>query len=131
MTDLLAEKNSMRTFAALFLSAAVLTPIVEEFQFRLLLQGGLQKYFGDTSWQDDHPRFSYSSLAPLLVSSLVFAVMHLGQGAAPIPLFFLALGLGVVYQRTNRLWITIVVHMILNGATITMEFCRLNSGFGG
>ena len=65
---------------------------------------------------------------PILVSSFVFSIMHYGQGAAPIPLFFLAMGLGLVYQRTGRIWIVIVVHMILNGTTICMEFCRLNAG---
>ncbi|WP_149497212.1 CPBP family intramembrane glutamic endopeptidase [Roseiconus lacunae] len=128
VTDLLAERNSFRTFAALFLSAAIVTPVVEEFQFRLLLQGGLQKLVGDASWNDDDPAWTFESLVPLLVSSFVFALMHFGQGAAPIPLFFLAMGLGLVYQRTGRLWIVIVVHIILNSATICLEFCRLNAG---
>ncbi|MCC9601857.1 CPBP family glutamic-type intramembrane protease [Stieleria sp. JC731] len=128
VTDLLAERNNVETFFALLISAAFVTPIVEEFWVRLLLQGGLQKLMKDTSWKDSHPAWSYSSVVPVLVSSTVFAVMHRGQGAAPIPLFFFAMGLGIVYQRTGRLWIVIVVHMLLNGATICSEFLRINSG---
>ncbi len=133
VTDLLAEQNRLSTFAFLFVSATILTPIVEEFQFRLLLQGGLQKIadFGlaavpradrdDAVWRP-------TALWPVIVTSLVFGLMHWGQGAAPIPLFFLSIGLGMVYQRTGRLFPAIVIHMLLNGTTLLMEFCRLNAG---
>jgi len=126
VTDLLAEESGARTFAALLFSAALVTPIVEEFQFRLLLQGGLQRLAdsrtsGDLAWQ---PKSAW----PIYATSLLFALMHLGQGAAPIPLFFLSVGLGFLYQRTGRLFPAIIVHMLLNGATLSMEFCRVNAG---
>lgn len=54
---------------------------------------------------------------PVVVSSLLFAVVHLGQGPAPITLFFLALGLGYLYRQTGRIWAPIIVHMGLNGLT--------------
>jgi membrane protease YdiL (CAAX protease family) len=40
--------------------------------------------------------------------------MHLGQGAAPIPLFFFSLGVGYLYRQTGRLWPCIIVHFLLN-----------------
>lgn len=126
--DMLSEDKGLGTFAFLFLSAAILTPIVEEIQFRLLLQGGLQR------WSDASPAtppgVPWSPIAawPVVATSLLFAAMHLGQGAAPIPLFFLSMGLGFLYQRTGRLVPAIVVHMLLNGATLSMEYCRLNAG---
>lgn len=52
---------------------------------------------------------------PIVVTSLFFAVVHMGQGPAPITLFFLALGLGYLYRQTGRIWAPIVVHMALNG----------------
>jgi membrane protease YdiL (CAAX protease family) len=133
VTDLLAEQNRLSTFAFLFVSAAILTPIVEEFQFRLLLQGGLQKIadFGLTATPrsaSDETAWQPTSAWPVIVTSVVFGLMHWGQGAAPIPLFFLSIGLGMVYQRTGRLFPAIVIHMLLNGATLLMEFCRLNAG---
>ena len=59
-------------------------------------------------------------VVPICISSLVFAMMHLGHGAAPIPLFVLALGLGYLYQRTGRLLPCILVHMLLNGTSMAI-----------
>jgi len=48
---------------------------------------------------------------PIFVSSLLFAGMHVGHGADPIPLFFLALALGYLYQQTHRVLPCIILHM--------------------
>jgi membrane protease YdiL (CAAX protease family) len=50
----------------------------------------------------------------ILTSSALFALMHVSHGAAPIPLFVLALGLGFVYARTGRVLPCIVIHVWLN-----------------
>jgi len=55
---------------------------------------------------------------PVIVASLIFAMMHLGQGAAPIPLFLLSLSLGYLYRQTGSLIPCIVLHMILNSLTL-------------
>ena len=55
---------------------------------------------------------------PVIASSLIFALMHLGQGAAPIPLFVLSVGLGYLYRQTGSLIPCIVLHMILNSITL-------------
>jgi membrane protease YdiL (CAAX protease family) len=55
---------------------------------------------------------------PVFVASVIFACMHLGQGAAPIPLFLLSVGLGYLYRQTGSLIPCIVVHMMLNGMTL-------------
>ncbi|MDV6032319.1 MAG: CPBP family intramembrane metalloprotease [Phycisphaera sp. RhM] len=128
VTNLLAEESGTRTFLALLVSAACLTPIVEEFQFRLLLQGGLQQIADPPPDSDAMSFWKPSTAWPIYVTSLLFAAMHWGQGAAPIPLFFLSVGLGFLYQRTGRLVPAIVVHMLLNAATLCMEFCRVNAG---
>lgn len=52
---------------------------------------------------------------PIIASSLVFAAVHIGQGPAPISLFFLSLGLGYVYRQTGRIWPAVILHMGLNG----------------
>lgn len=56
----------------------------------------------------------------IVLSSAVFALMHWGHGFAPVPLFFLSLGLGWLYQRTHRLLPSIVVHVCLNGCSLLM-----------
>jgi len=55
---------------------------------------------------------------PVFAASAIFACIHLGQGAAPIPLFLLSVGLGYLYRQTGSLIPCIVVHMILNGMTL-------------
>ncbi len=57
---------------------------------------------------------------PLFVSALIFALMHYSHGPAPIPLFFLALGLGYLYRQTHRLTPSIVVHFLLNSWTMVL-----------
>ena len=67
------------------------------------------------------------SLWPVLASSIVFAAAHLGNGPDPIPLFFLAIGLGLLYQRTHRVWPCIVVHCLLNGISLFNLWVIVNS----
>jgi membrane protease YdiL (CAAX protease family) len=62
---------------------------------------------------------------PIVASALIFALLHVGQGPAPIPLFLLALGLGYLYQRTHRLWPSLVVHFLLNSTSLAMLWVQL------
>lgn len=64
--------------------------------------------------------------AAIGITSLVFALLHVGQGWAPVPLFFLSLALGWLYQRTHRLLPSVVVHVCLNGCSLLM--LRMASG---
>ena len=65
---------------------------------------------------------------PTLVSAAVFALLHFGQGAAPIPLFFLALGLGYVFRKTRTLTATLVVHFLLNGQSMLFLLVQIFLG---
>jgi membrane protease YdiL (CAAX protease family) len=49
----------------------------------------------------------------------------------PIPLFFLALALGFLYQRTHRLLPAIVLHMALNGSSLLMVWVLFSQSGGG
>lgn len=51
---------------------------------------------------------------PILVSSTLFSFAHFSHGPDWIPLFFLALGLGYLYQRTHRVQACITVHVLVN-----------------
>ena len=57
---------------------------------------------------------------PIITSALLFALLHLGHGPAPIPLFFFALALGYLYQKTHRLWPSLVLHCLLNSVSLLM-----------
>ncbi len=60
-----------------------------------------------------------SAGAGIVLTSLIFAMLHAGQWPAPIPIFILAIGLGVIYYRTGSLLATICMHALFN-ATSTL-----------
>ena len=74
---------------------------------------------------EDEPRTRLERMLPVGVSSFLFAIVHLGNGPDPIPLFVLALILGYLYQQTHRLWPCIVLHMCLNAASLAMLLASL------
>jgi membrane protease YdiL (CAAX protease family) len=124
--DDLASSPQPALFVAIFAATAIVTPIVEEFTFRVLLQGGLQGMVdrnvdADGDWRPQ-------SHWPVVATSLLFAVMHYNQGAAQIPLFFMSLGLGYLYRQTGKFAPAVLVHMILNGTTLCVLFAELQSG---
>lgn len=142
--------------AAVFFSAVVAAPIVEEFFYRVLWQGWLQAFAarrtdflqlvlgntaapipdrdGEPATDDSYrtataaPPTLSAELSAILASSALFASMHVSQGAAPIPLFVLALGLGYVYARTGRVLPCIVVHVLLNACSLAMLWIGPSSG---
>ena len=120
--DVLAELSTPAAIAVIFFGTAIVTPFVEELFFRVVFQGALQRLADhgaddDTSWQ---PRAYW----PIVASSALFAALHAGQGAAPIPLFVLALGLGYLYRQTGCIAAPMIVHMILNGLTLLVEILK-------
>jgi membrane protease YdiL (CAAX protease family) len=77
---------------------------------------------GDEMIASDPPQLSIGGLPhgwpPILASSLLFGLAHLGYGPEPVPLFFLGLFLGYLYQRTHRLAPGIVCHALFNLFTV-------------
>ncbi|MCH1494723.1 MAG: CPBP family intramembrane metalloprotease [Rubripirellula sp.] len=119
LKSLFANK-SILFYILTFLTTAIATPIYEEFLFRGLLQGSLQALANPTPTGET---WKPLSVWPLIVSSLIFAAMHFpGQGAAPIPIFVLSLGLGYLYRQTGSLAAPILVHVILNSITLLDAF---------
>jgi membrane protease YdiL (CAAX protease family) len=159
-------------FAVLFVSAAIVAPIVEELLFRVLLQGFLEKAYsfrGD-AWElffggrakgevmecslaldsgagpvpalpldgntyappqatlvegtaesilAEQPELrGTAAWAPIGITSAIFAVLHFSHGPDWIPLFFLAAGMGYLYQRTHRVLPSLTVHALLNGLSM-------------
>ncbi len=149
--ETLAESPTPALFGWLFLGTAIVAPVVEEFMFRVMLQGSLERiaeaWGGDAAGKIDTfsvaaddseslspdvertaPRWAPTFYWPIVVTSVVFAMMHSGQGAAPIPLFVLSLGLGYLYRQTGRITAPLVVHMVLNATTLFVEFSRILAG---
>ena len=61
-------------------------------------------------------------LAGNVIVSLIFASLHAAVWPTPIPIFFLSLGLGFLYQRTGSLIGPIALHMTFNGVSTTLMF---------
>jgi len=122
-----------RLYAAAFVAAVCVAPLVEEWLFRVLLQGWLEKL---AAWWpaalhvspivnepgEEVPGATNAALRPawwpIAVSALLFALAHYSHGPDPIPLFVLALGLGYLYRQTHRLLPCVVVHLLVNLTTM-------------
>jgi membrane protease YdiL (CAAX protease family) len=130
--DSMAGLRDPWMFSLIFVGTAIVTPFVEEFLFRVLLQGGLQRIADPVVVDESGKTLPWQPRAywPMVFSSLVFASMHLGQGAAPIPLFVLSLGLGYLYRQTGNITAPMIVHMVLNGSTIVLEALRVTTSGG-
>ena len=75
----------------------------------------------------DFPRRAFTlSLANVAVS-LLFAGMHYKVWPTPIPIFFLSLGLGFLYQRTGGLIAPVALHMTFNGISTLLLFVSVGA----
>ena len=72
----------------------------------------------DDGMDEEVPEDRPTMWLPIVVSSGLFALAHLQHGPDWIPLFVLALGLGYLYQRTQRVLPCIVVHVLFNSLAI-------------
>lgn len=81
------------------LGGVLVAPLVEEIIFRGFFFQGLRQAFG--------------SKKAILVSSIVFAAMHL-QLEALIPTFILGCSLAYVFDRANSIWPGALLHTLVN-----------------
>jgi membrane protease YdiL (CAAX protease family) len=97
----------------LFIGAIVIAPVVEELIFRGVFLSALR---GPTQ----------GHWLGILGSSIVFALLHIAQPQAVLPLFTLGLVLGFVRVWTGRLWPCILLHTLFNART--MVYTVLSGG---
>ena len=95
-----ARNHPLPVLASL-LAAVLIAPFCEEIFFRGYLFAGLLR--GMSGW------------AAVLVSALIFAIVH-DIGSA-IPIFILGLVLAIVRWRTGSIWPTIALHITFNTFT--------------
>lgn len=95
-----------------FTSAVVIAPLAEEFFFRRVLQGWLEK------------RFSARPGMAVLIASAAFAAAHQGQGLAFLPLFPLAIVLGVITERTGSILPAVLLHAMFNAVSVFLMLVR-------
>jgi membrane protease YdiL (CAAX protease family) len=64
---------------------------------------------------------------PILISSVLFGLAHLGHGVAPVPLVLFGIMLGYLYQRTHRIVPCIAAHMLFNAYSMLLLWLNLES----
>ncbi len=141
-----------------FLTAVVLAPSAEELLFRGILQGWLMREFGkrpqrrkeselgavadleldQLAQPEDAPETPVppsetrtetgASWTPIVITSLLFAAAHYAQWPAPLAIFFLSMGLGLVYQRTGSLVTSVVIHALFNSVSTTALIVQMALG---
>jgi membrane protease YdiL (CAAX protease family) len=154
--ELRAGHTPQMLLAALFM-VVVGAPLGEEFLFRLVLQGWLERcedrWLGVTDEQpvlegdatpdevkellpeEPPPARPAAGMLPILphgwlpivVSSVFFGLAHLGHGVAPVPLVLFGIVLGYVYHRTHRLVPSITAHALFNGYSMLMLWLHLQA----
>ena len=141
----LQERFSFFTLLVSWLGAVIVAPIFEEILFRGFLQGWLQRINLQTrhdepvlelmgGWEATVELEAEKSLGkmawwwPIVASSGFFAAVHLGQGLAPVALFFFSLVLGFLYRYTGSIVPCIVLHFFLNA--MSMSKATLDVAFG-
>lgn len=94
----------------LALLVVVIGPLFEELIFRGWLLGGLRESWGDGK--------------ALLVSSLLFAVIHGDPWATPA-LFVLGCVFGAVYLRSGSVYGSLILHSMWNATTFTLLYANI------
>lgn len=69
-----------------------------------------------------------SAWLSIAASAAVFALLHLPHGPDWIPLFFLAIGMGYLYQRTHRILPGLIVHALLNALSMWGLWVQMKEG---
>jgi len=96
-------------------SAVILAPLAEEFAYRGLLQQGLKAT-------------GLGTRTAIFITSFLFAIVHwsaLTDGSRIVgltTLFILAVGWGMLYERTGRMAAPILAHAIFNATNLLIAF---------
>lgn len=113
IVDFLAANRDPLSVGLVWFAAVVAAPIAEEVLFRGLLQGWLEARL------DVHVPGRAGPLA-IAVSAAAFALAHVGQGLAWLPLFFFGWVAGYLALQTGSLLPGIILHALFNAVSVVM-----------
>jgi membrane protease YdiL (CAAX protease family) len=108
VVEFLQRNRDPLAIGLVLLSAVVVAPLVEEWFFRRVLQGWLER------------RLAGRVGSAVVVSALAFALAHTGHGLAPLPLFLFGLVLGTIARQTGSLVPCILLHGLFNAVSIAL-----------
>lgn len=97
----------------LAIGAALGAPVVEEITYRVFIQSGFLRAFR-------------SAWAAIVLTSVLFAAMHLSIAKLHVVpgLLVLSVCMGVAYERTRRLGVPIVMHVLFNVVNLAIVMLR-------
>ncbi len=105
-TEAIQQNVTFLTVFIGFLSAAVISPIYEEIFYRGFVYRWLRTRIG--------------FIGALLLSSFIFTIVHIPTYNA-MPVNFLAgIIFAYVYERTNSIWPSVIVHGLSNGIMVLL-----------
>lgn len=119
IVDFLGTRRDVTATALVVLSAVVIAPLTEEFFFRRVLQGWLEKHFADEPG------------VAVALSAIAFAAAHAGQGLAFLPLFPLAVLLGRIAERTGSILPCVILHGLFNAVSVFLLLAQPRPGGAG
>jgi len=116
IVDFLDSNHGLAAAALVVISAVFVAPLTEEFFFRKVLQGWLEKHFADEAG------------VAVALSAIAFAAAHAGQGLAFLPLFPLALVLGLIAERTGSIVPSVLLHAMFNAVSVFLLLAQPGPG---
>lgn len=119
IVNFLDGRRDLVAAALVVISAVVVAPLTEEFFFRRILQGWLEKHFADETG------------VAVALSAIAFASAHAGQGLAFLPLFPLALILGLIAERTGSIVPCVLLHAMFNAVSVFLLLAQPGRGAAG
>lgn len=112
--EALAPAPDAAAIAVIVFAAVIAAPIAEEFFFRRILLGWLDRRLP-----------SPGSVTAIMLSSLAFGLAHWGQGLAWIPLVLFGIVLGELARRRGSLVPSILLHALFNGSSVVLLLLQL------
>ncbi len=149
LVEVVETNPTALNWGLMVVSALVLAPLAEELLFRGVLLGWLGRMAAGVDrpkptpatdpalgpvemWFETEPvpapEHEWRLLAANLAVSVLFAAMHAQVWPTPLPLFFLSLGLGFLFQRTGGLVAPVALHACFNGISTLMLYLMLQAG---
>ena len=117
--DILADHRDPLSIGLVVVSAVVVAPVAEEFLFRRVLQGWLERLLP-----------ARDGAAAIGLAAAAFALAHLGQGLGFVPLFPFAVVLGILARRTGSLLPCVLLHGLFNAVSVGLILAGAAGGTG-
>ncbi|TYS47661.1 CPBP family intramembrane glutamic endopeptidase [Bacillus infantis] len=105
-TEAMQQNVTFFTVLIAFISAAVISPIYEEIFYRGFLYRWLRTRMGLTG--------------ALLLSSLIFTIIHIPTYNVMPVNFFSGILLSLAYERTGSIWPPVLIHGLTNGFMVLL-----------